>query len=51
MATGVIFMLEEMTVEQKYDVDNRVNKGRVVENFGVNVVAPVSGFLFTGATA
>ena len=48
-STCVLFMYEEMTVEDKNDVDNRRVKGRVVENYDVKVVAPVSGFLFTSA--
>lgn len=48
-STCSIFMLEEMTVETKHDDDNRVTKGRVVENYDVVMTAPVSGFLFTSA--
>lgn len=48
-ATCVLFMHEEMTVEDKNDPDNRRVKGRVVENYAAKVVAPVSGFLFTSA--
>jgi hypothetical protein len=48
-STVQIFSFEEMTVESKYDVDNRRTVGRVVENFGVEVVAPVSGCLATSA--
>lgn len=49
-STHSLFMYEEMTVEQKYDADNRVNKGRVVEDFAAKVTAAISGFLFTAAT-
>jgi hypothetical protein len=48
-STGVCFMKEEMSVESKYDKDNRVHKGRVVENFVFEMTAGVSGFLFTAA--
>jgi hypothetical protein len=40
------FMYEDMTVESKYDVDNRVNKGRIIDNYDIQISAPVSGFLF-----
>ena len=45
------FMLEEMTVEQKYDADNRVHKGRVVENFAMVGTALNAAFLFTSAVS
>lgn len=48
-ATCVLFIYEEMTVEDKNDVDNRRVKGRVVENFDVKLVSPSTGFLFTAA--
>lgn len=48
-ATCAIFMKEEMTVEDKTDSNNRRVTGRVVENFDVKLIAPVSGFLFTAA--
>lgn len=48
-STCCTFMLEEMTVESKHDVDNRVHKGRVVEDYDVVLTAPISGFLFTAA--
>ena len=48
-STVVLFMYEEMTVEDKHDTENRRLKGRVVENYAVELVASVSGFLFTGA--
>lgn len=38
------FSYEDMTVESKDDTDNRVHKGRVVDDYGMNLVAPVSGF-------
>lgn len=48
-STIALFMYEEMTVESKYDQDNRVEKGRVVEDFDVKMIAGQSGFLFTAA--
>lgn len=48
-STACLFMLEEMTVESKYDEDNRVNKGRVVEDYDEKLTAGVAGFLFTAA--
>jgi hypothetical protein len=50
-STACMFMLEEMTVQSKHDVDNRVHKGRVVENYVAEMTAGVSGFLFTAAVA
>lgn len=41
------FMYEEMTVETRDDPDNRRTKGRVVEDYGIYVVAPASGILCT----
>lgn len=48
-ATACLFMYEEMTVESKHDTDNRVHKGRVVEEYVPEITAGVSGFLFTAA--
>jgi len=48
-STCVIFEQEAMTVETVRDADNRRTKGRVVDTVVAAVVAPVSGFLFTGA--
>lgn len=48
-STACLFVKEDMTVEEKHDVDNRVHKGRVVDNIVAEVTAPVSGFLFTAA--
>jgi hypothetical protein len=45
-----MFMLEEMTVETRQDPDNRLTKGRVVEDYATVMTAPVSGFLFTGCS-
>lgn len=46
-ATLTLFAYEEMTVEEKLDVDNRVHRGRVVDDFDIQLTAPISGFLFT----
>lgn len=46
-----MFAYEEMTVESKYDEDNRVNKGRIVDDFAMVATAPIAGFLFTAAVA
>jgi hypothetical protein len=43
------FVREDMTVESKTDTDNRVHKGRVVDNFAMELTAPISGFLFQDA--
>lgn len=40
-----LMMYEEMTVEQRDDPDNRRISARVVEDYGVEVVAPVGGFI------
>lgn len=45
-STVTCFMKEEMTVETKYDDGNRVHKSRIVENYDIELTAPVSGFLF-----
>lgn len=46
-STVTQFMYEEMTVESKYDADDRLNLGRIVENYDTVLTAPISGFLFT----
>ena len=46
-STWTLFLKEEMTVESKHDRDNRVHKGRCVDDHGVEMTAPISGFLFT----
>lgn len=46
-----IFAYEEMTVETKNDPDNRKTTGRVVEDYDVQLTAPVSSYLFTDAVA
>ena len=48
-STACLFEQESMTVETVRDSDNRRTKGRVVDTIDVQVVAPASGFLFTGA--
>lgn len=48
-STCTVFVLEDMTVETKEDSDNRLVRGRVVDDIGVVMTAPVSGFLFTEA--
>ena len=48
-STVTIFTEEEMTTETKHDKDNRVTKGRVVEDYVVVMTAPVSGILFKNA--
>jgi len=48
-STVHLFMYEEMVVEEKYDEDNRVYRGRIVDNFAVEVVSPISGYLITDA--
>lgn len=48
-STCVLFMLEEMTQEKLHDTNNRLTRIRVVENYDVKLVAPVSGYLFTSA--
>lgn len=53
-STCVVFLYEneqgaDLKVESYHDQWNAVTKLRVVDNFAVNVVAGVSGFLFTSA--
>lgn len=50
-STICLFMYEEMTVESKHDVDNRVNKGRVVEDYACEMTAAIAGYLFTAAVS
>lgn len=49
-STGVIFALEEMSVETLRDTNNRRTTGRVVENLVAKVVAPASGVMFQNAS-
>jgi hypothetical protein len=46
-----VFAYEEMTVEQRDDPDNRRISGRVVEDYDVKIVAPVTGFIYRGCVA
>jgi hypothetical protein len=46
-STVHVFSYEEMTVESKDDPDNRRHQGRVTDDFGVEIVSPVSGLLVT----
>lgn len=48
-STCQIFSFEDMTVETKSDPDNRRRAGRVVDDFDVQVAAPVSGYKITAA--
>lgn len=50
-STACMFAYEEMTVESKFDADNRVNKGRIVDDYAMAMTAGISGFLFTAAVA
>jgi len=43
------FVYEDMTVETKNDQDNRVHKGRIVDDLGFVMTANISGFLFSSA--
>ena len=45
-STVHLFAYEEMTVEQKDDPDNRRINARIVEDYGVEIVAPVTAFHF-----
>ncbi len=45
--TVFVYTPEDMAVYTKHDVDNKRHIGRIEDNFGVVVTAPVSGFLFT----
>lgn len=45
--TVFVYDKDDMTVETRRDEDNRVTKGRIVDNFVAKLTAPVSGFLFT----
>lgn len=46
-STVSLFSYEEMTVETKYDPDNRRTEGRIVDDFDVRLTAPTSGYLIT----
>lgn len=44
--TVFVYEKDDMTVERLHDVNDRLTRGRVVDNFQAVVTAPVSGFLF-----
>lgn len=44
-STVTLFAYEEMVVEEKYDEDNRLYRGRVIDTIAIELTAPVSGFL------
>ena len=46
-STVGLFMLEEMTAETKDDPDNRRTSGRVVEDYDVEILSDISGYLVT----
>lgn len=48
-STVHLFAYEEMTVEQKDDPDNRRINARIVEDYGIEIVAPVTAFKLTNA--
>ena len=54
-STVHLFAYEEMTVEQKDDPDNRRINARIVEDYGVEIVAPITAFklknVVTGITS
>lgn len=50
-STVTLFMHEEMTVAAETDQFNRLVKGAVVEDYGAELTANVSGFLFQDAVA
>jgi len=49
-STHIAFVKEDMVVEQRDDDWNRKHLGSMVDDFEVQVAAPVSGFLFTSIT-
>ena len=48
-STWTCFMKEEMTVEDKHDVDNRRHTGSVVDDFDPRVTAKLAGVCVTDA--
>ena len=49
--TAHIFSYEEMSTEQRDDPDNRRISGRVVEDYDVQIVAPITGFIYRNVIA
>ena len=47
-STITLFVFEDMTVESKFDPDNRRTSVRVVDDFVAKVTASASGYLLTG---
>lgn len=50
-STIAMFSSEELSVETRYEQDNRRTVGRVIEDYDFQVVSPISGFLITAVTA
>lgn len=50
-STAHIFAYNEMETETMDDVVNRVHRLRVSEDYAVNIVAPVSGYIITAVTS
>lgn len=48
-STLTVFFYEEMTVERLRDENNRRTLGRIVSDFDVQMTAPSTGYLLTGA--
>jgi len=46
-STIALFSAEELSVETRQEIDNRRTVGRVVEDFDVQIVSPISGYLIT----
>lgn len=47
-STAACLLKEEMTIETMVDAPNRRTVGRCVEDYDVQIVSPISGFLITG---
>jgi hypothetical protein len=50
-STIALFSAEELSVETRYEPDNRRTLGRVVEDFDAQIVSPISGYLITAVCA
>lgn len=50
-STFQVFLYREMEVESKHDRDNKVHKGRVIDYYDVEMVAPLSAFQFLTAVS